>query len=142
MRERLIELLKKARIKETYTTSDGKPVTTIDRCIVDFEEVSILADYLLKNGIIAPPCKAGDKVYEVDTFVNEKCRDCLHFRDHGEGWLLCKKSDGDIKPKSCIAIEEKVATENDILHWLYFEQYNKTIFLTKEQAEQAMAKLV
>lgn len=30
-----------------------------------------LADYLLKNGVIVPPCKAGDDLYWIDPDTNE-----------------------------------------------------------------------
>ena len=56
MKERLVELLKKARLK----TND------IDRRIVDFGEVNNLADYLIENGVIVPPCKVGDTFYGVN----------------------------------------------------------------------------
>jgi len=61
-RERLIELIKNARIKEVYKTNDGETVTSIDRRIIDWSEISILADYLLANGVIVPPCKVGDEI--------------------------------------------------------------------------------
>jgi hypothetical protein len=46
MRDRLIELI----------NNNGSSVLTAN----DFEE---LADYLLENGVIVPPCKVGDVVY-------------------------------------------------------------------------------
>ena len=52
MRDRLIKLLKNAR--SLYAQEDsGKTM---------YEE---FADYLLENGVIVPPCKVGDKVYYV-----------------------------------------------------------------------------
>ena len=46
MRERLIELL------------NGKSIDTTP-------DVEYVADYLLDNGVIVPPCKVGDTVYNV-----------------------------------------------------------------------------
>lgn len=46
MREKLIELIQKSV-----------------RCARNFAEV--IADYLLENGVIVPPCKVGDTVYEL-----------------------------------------------------------------------------
>lgn len=38
-------------------------------------ESSILADYLLANGVIVPPCKVGDDIYWIDSDTNEiKCQ--------------------------------------------------------------------
>lgn len=53
-RERLIELLKKAPL-----------------CNRDFDlqysdaTIAKIADYLIANGVIVPPCKVGDKVYVI-----------------------------------------------------------------------------
>lgn len=59
-RERLIELIGKVEINEKMLTSDGEFITSIHRRIVDRSEVKLLADHLLANGVIVPPCKVGD----------------------------------------------------------------------------------
>ena len=46
MRDRLIELL----------ANSG--------CSADLDTYQEIADYLLANGVIIPPCKVGDKVYQ------------------------------------------------------------------------------
>ncbi len=51
-REKLIELLDKV-----HRTHLGKEY---------YERLGTIADHLLSNGVIVPPCKAGDKVYIVD----------------------------------------------------------------------------
>ena len=43
MRERLIELLRQEQSRDS----------------------EVIADYLLSNGVIVPPCKVGDKVYVI-----------------------------------------------------------------------------
>lgn len=53
MRERLIEAMVKA--SEKFDEIDCTPNQAIE----------ILADYLLANGVIIPPCKVGDKVYYI-----------------------------------------------------------------------------
>lgn len=59
MRDRLIELLKKA---DKYTSDKG---------ITDYEDaVADNADYLLANGVIVPPCKVGGKVYAKVCYLN------------------------------------------------------------------------
>lgn len=57
MRDRLVELIYSANKKFT------------DENIADEEVVKILADYLIENGAILPPCKVGDKVY-FDTYLH------------------------------------------------------------------------
>jgi DNA-directed RNA polymerase beta subunit len=58
MREKLIEIIRKARKK----TKEAK---------CDFEREHIFADELIANGVIVPPCKVGDKVYVVDVCAKE-----------------------------------------------------------------------
>lgn len=53
-RDRLIELLREARERYIYTDEQ--------------------ADHLLANGVIVPPCKAGDTVYQTDGVrIYESC---------------------------------------------------------------------
>ena len=62
MKERLVELLKEAPLcyrRFDLQYSDG----TIEK----------IADYLLENGVIVPPCKVGDKVYFNHAELNETC---------------------------------------------------------------------
>ena len=56
-RDRLVELMYSA--KEKFT----------DENVNDEEAVEILADYLISNGVILPPCKVGDTVY-FDTYLH------------------------------------------------------------------------
>lgn len=112
-REKLIELIKSAVHKETYYTSDGKPVTYINRHIVDFGEVKILADYLLANGVIVPSCKEGDIIYFID--------DIFENLEHGKvcGFLI-------YEGKMSLVVDN--GEENFIASW----------YLTREEAEQAL----
>lgn len=58
-RERLIKLLDERIAIQECSFSPDKPLTT-----------DSLADYLLAHGVIAPPCKVGDTVYEVGIISN------------------------------------------------------------------------
>ena len=75
-RDRLIELIRRAKIEEVCCTSDGEPVTKWQRNIVDRAEAKYLADYLLANGVIVPPCNVGQTVYCVDDYLEvvEECK--------------------------------------------------------------------
>lgn len=85
-----------------------------------------LADKLLANGVIVPPCKVGDTVYY---FVgNEICRGTIDtFQiDTKENWYIayCKTDcnlTGEIK--------------------LAFWEFGKTVFLTKEEAEEKLKEM-
>lgn len=112
MRERLIELLNK------------KYDHFCDQCGVnkDSHYTENLADYLLDNGVIVPPCKAGDVVYKILPFKSQieeyEVRSIEFYKNDlviNLCWSVCQ-------PLTCI-------DGSDI---------NKTVFLTKEEAEQAL----
>ena len=71
MKESLAKLLKAAVYEQVYTNSDGKPVVSVPKRIVDINEAGILADYLIANGVIISPCKEGDTVYKIEKFCDE-----------------------------------------------------------------------
>lgn len=104
MRDRLIELLNGA------TDKNG---IYLDK----------IADYLLANGVIVPPCKVGDNVYIISNGVVEECVITEWFyttaMEHRYGFYAEVNGDSRIF----------VFVETDI---------NKTVFLTKEEAEQAL----
>ena len=96
--------------------------------------VSTLADYLLANGVIIPPCKVGDIVYHINTFsprnpIIKECEvDALHITSG-------KNKRGHKKPSYVLVRDimmQSLSTR------IYFEEFGKTLFLTREEAEQAL----
>ena len=117
MRERLIELLGKA---------DKAGVEYIDELdhTPELEEVyAYIADYLLENGVIVPPCWIGDKIYFVCGYnlaeytVERAEYDLLFWQFHCEN--------------PAYVIEHREFSFFD-------ERIGKTVFLTREEAEQAL----
>ena len=90
-----------------------------------------VADYLLANGVIVPPCEVGQTVYIIEN-----------------GDML------DIEPSVCSVVEDETyemcygTTQSGELKWLYLvletgndfydTDIGKTVFLTKEAAEEAL----
>jgi hypothetical protein len=109
MRDRLIELLNK------------KYDHFCDQCGVnkDSHYTDNLADYLIENGVIVPPCKVGDKVYIVAE-VTKKIIECTVI-----GVWICKGN--------C-----SIITDHGVIYSLSLEG---TVFLTREEAEQELGKL-
>lgn len=109
-RERLIEILSK-----TIYAKEG----------VDPAEV--VADYLLDNGVIVPPCKVGDKVYFLGI-----CKTAEDFGKvyvgFGEIWSISRDKDGFRFYVSTTGALERF-TDCD---------FGKTVFLTEEEAEKAL----
>ena len=111
-RDRLIELIKQKQ-NGGWRFITGEYTTDV------FNEH--LADYLLANGVIVPPCKVGDTVYTVGVFT------------------------GQIIPSNVVGIDY---TANDV--FLHLEnstfvsvvhQLGKTVFLTKEETEEKLKEL-
>lgn len=109
MRERLYELIVDAENtiyrEKTYIT--------------DTERIEKIADHLLANGVIVPPCKLRDTVY------------CIRYD---------KARKPFIKPLEVLSITlfhtgdfAIFTTKEDIL--------GKTVFLTREEAENALARM-
>ena len=74
-----------------------------------------IADYLLANGVIVPPCKVGDTVY---VLVNW----CDYTNCHFDGCAGCKNcNDKGI-------VERK-------FNYSHLNEIGKTVFLTREEAE-------
>ncbi len=82
-----------------------------------------MADHLIANGVIVPPCKVGDKVY---TYGARRVREW-------EITFVGKNSRNEYK---FIAVVGKC---EDLLDFWHYE-IGKTVFLTKEEAEKALVE--
>ena len=109
-RERLIELIQNA----------------VGGCARHWAE--IIADHLLANGVIVPPCKVGQTVWSVRTVCNidgTECDEILEGKVHS------------------ISTDEKrtwmyMSYLGGLNYWHTFDDVGKTVFLAKEEAEQAL----
>lgn len=114
MRERLIELMKGFEYECQIPCYKPLGDKVCHEC-----KLEQLADYFLKNGVIAPPCKVGDKVWLIN---NPREYEVLNF--HFTGKTLWA---------TLILLEEPtIVREMNTLH------FGKTVFLTKEEAEAAL----
>ena len=112
MRERLIELINKSNVSFCNFPDENY----VEKCKGN------LADYLLANGVIVPPCKVGDTVYlfyPVRKGIYEAFVDEIS---------LYKKSNFIVARDLYFNRRQTV----------FFEQFGKTVFLTKEEAENAL----
>ena len=86
-------------------------------CEGDYAEE--MADHLIKNGVILPPCKVGDKVYELTTSEEVEQRKVKDIIYDNEGFRL------RLEP------------------YFSYEYYlNETVFLTHSEAAQALKERI
>ena len=100
------------------------------KAILDIE--NYVAEYLVANGVMAPPCKVGDTVYIIEN------RDMLN-----------------IDPSVCSVTDDEIyemgygRTQSGELKWLfllletgedfYDDEVGKTVFLSKDEAEKVFS---
>ncbi|MBQ9947848.1 MAG: hypothetical protein IJO91_05615 [Oscillospiraceae bacterium] len=85
-----------------------------------------MADYLLENGVIAPPCKIGDKVWYHDYVPTSR----------GLERILRSSEVREITIDShCSFITLASCTS------LALEKFGETVFLTREEAEAALENM-
>lgn len=117
MRDRLIEIIAKSNL----VLVDGgiHPDTHLTQ--------EALADHLLAAGVIVPPCKVGDTVYVVQMREIYECRvnDICISAGNNNVVVLDRFING--------FLIRRYRAE-------YFNAFGKTVFLTKEEAERALAE--
>ena len=125
MRNRLISLIR-AGVVEHETNFENYVIPMTD----------YLADYLLKNGVIVPPCKVGATVYRVVKMYDGN-------RVVVEGEIIDVEVTNLINNTNeykCYFSSKDDEIDDSRLYStpLYFDDFGKTVFLTREEAEQAL----
>ena len=122
-RDRLIELLKKADQKCADTLCENCPVVGNGENCLDH----LIADHLLANGVIVPPCKVGDWLWVVKKDYVSECFRVDGFDDRN---LVMYMQDNEHN-LSLVYKGIKICR-------VPFNEIGKTVFLTKEEAEKAL----
>ena len=130
----------KAQIK---TDSNGKQYTEkfsfCDTCEVKmlFNRLKEYEDAEEQGLLLRLPCKVGDKVYVVGT-------KCMADQEPSDDWCIVHDCDECVYDKEHIMFETKATPHTLFLmlgkedkYWIFGE----TVFLTKEEAEQALARM-
>lgn len=113
MKERLVELLNGA-VDEVKQTCGG---------------VNTIADYLLENGVIVPPCKFGDTVYVIPSKTNRDLNIINGFAH------LNRVYEQKISKIEIFADNKYLLTTCDGLQSVHCDLYKETWFLSREEAE-------
>ena len=93
----------------------------------EYPTIEMVADYLIANGVIVPPCKVGDTVYLVRCECT--CNKAVCLENGGIGITRCET-------EPCDAHIQEVP-----FSLCLFNVLGKTVFLTKEQAEAKLKEL-
>lgn len=112
-RERLIELIR-------FGYGKGRANENVKQV----EET--IADYLLANGVIVLPCKVGDTVYEI----------CERRRSGKWQKAIVERVVHGIE----IGIDNILTARCGTTTYVYLSRLGKTVFLTREEAEKALAE--
>ena len=134
MRDRLIELLK----------SIPHGISTFGEVTENLYIENVMANYLLTNGVIVPPCKVGDKLYAISENRIAECI-CDEINIHNEV-SICAEFQCDYDCKGCPFNAWKqdfhtgeYSCDGEYGTWFFsLKDFGKTVFLTKEEAEQAL----
>ena len=113
MRDRLIELLKKA---DKYASG----------VCTDYDEAqAVCAEYLISEGVIVPPCKVGDTIYFVSRGeIIPMVVNCISFNGNYQYCLNCNYADEEQYGYSLLTFTDKVR--------------GYMFGFTKEEAEKAL----
>jgi hypothetical protein len=122
MRDRLIELSRAAHGEWLKKEYDHETKQTV---------AEYVADHLLANGVIVPPCKVGNKAF----YFFETCDE--------QGKEKTRISEGVVVSFS---LQEEglwayVRYKSGLTYWhIVDKDFGKTVFLTREEAEKALAE--
>jgi hypothetical protein len=144
MRDRLIELISQMQDYGEKETNFTTHIRVNER----------IADHLLANGIIVPPCKVGDMVYAITekhpcyacrTVADYCLKDCHSFGNRTE--LVVKEGLVEAMLFFSNSNEMRIAiptTEHLMRHYITkrLSDFGKTVFLTREEAEKALAERI
>ncbi|MBO5967682.1 MAG: hypothetical protein J6S14_04185 [Clostridia bacterium] len=127
MRDRLVELLNFIQCKaDCCGALDGGRCGALDK--LDRCQIETIADHLIANGVIVPPCKVGDTVYWLN-FYN----DLMLYRDKYYEAEVTRIVVTKYGVSCVIRVRGEHAT-----YEIPDVEFGKTVFLTREEAEQAL----
>lgn len=92
-----------------------------------YERITEMVDHLLANGVIVPPCKVGDTIYYPWVYDEQSG---IAFNEV-ESFLYNQKP---------IIIVKSWGSDIDMPVSFTFESIGKTVFLTKEEAKNALVE--
>lgn len=137
MRDRLIELLKEAHESWLRYVDD----CAFNQMALSFTFEQMFGDHLIANGVIVPPCKVGDTLWVQWSLSKGRKNNIYPVKVYALRYDT-KKNNMRICVEGCFEI---TAYGGNYTHYyngtFAWNSVGKSIFLTKEEAEQALAKM-
>lgn len=124
MKEKLIELLDNYGDDIAFCDICDRPTDDCEAC-----KNEQLANHLLANGVIVPPCKVGQMVYKV-SFVH---KNVTTLKVEG---FICNLA---WKAHCTHLIPSWIGNQKEHIY-ISFSSFGKTVFLTNAEAEKALAE--
>lgn len=140
MRDRLIKLILNTPVLKFPSGSRAQGKT--------YQTAQNFADHLLANGVIVPPCKVGDKVYVADKGgIREATANEIYFYGSNDHMSILLSFNCDYECENCpfSSWSQEPCGEyscgGEYGCWdVKCEDFGKTVFLTKEEAETALER--
>lgn len=126
MKDRLVELLKQRSC--VYVPCDNECGGCKNVEMYD-DSIESIADHLLAEGVIVPPCKVGDTVYYINGAYYNSAKQTVRPIEVTEISWKCDRS-GKNLGFALIANGTRYK----------FSSIGKTVFLTREEAEKTLTK--
>ena len=127
------------RLKELILTAPKTDVVYGDiKLPKPIQTASTIADHLIANGVIVPPCKVGDIYYTIERYCNtDPCETEKELVKLWDCERYCGRGDCSFRE---YRIEEH--RFNSVIRILEAQEYfGKTVFLTREDAERALEEM-
>ena len=118
VREKLVKLLKTSPTRNGYT------------------DLGDIADHLIANGVVVLPCKIGDKVYVNYIYGRNKIIT--------DSQMVCSiKQTVGVNDESYwkVCVEQVIEKGYIVYHEYTEDDFGKTVFLTREEAEASLRKM-
>lgn len=112
-------------------------IDSVNGCARNWAEV--IADHLLANGVIVPPCKVGDDVWVIDYECGEPIDvSCVRFLATAENFIIATAFVNDYDIEETIEYHIEETQENFDTDLKMYPRDD--CFPTREEAEKALAE--
>ena len=112
-------------------------IMNLNKPTISLQTAMDIVDAIIDEGVIVPPCKVGDTVYYI---INKTIQEMkvLDIKIYGNNYIVANANcldEGEMCDSSCDCSKKTCSV------WVDFKSLGKTVFLTKEEAEEKLKEL-